>query len=546
MWTLLPALPRKWNVEGRAWGSDLGNNCFQYRFEREEDLRKVLDNRPYHFGYWMIILQRWEPVISSSFPSMIPFWIKIRGLPLHYWHKKVICEIGKDLGTLENHELTKTTARVQVSVDGLKNLIKDTIMDFESGEECVLTFEYERLENHCKLCGNLSHLMEDCPQYLQEDNHKVNSTIYPLREASQPPRISDRKQQERWEPTTRYIPPGQRERKDASFHCRLDRHGNPFGPRLETKQTRNPPPEYNNLMGEENPNPSRRMRDENPLGRQTTSPQYVHNREKMEPRQGKSRALTQNNKMSVWREKPASNNQLNEKEGLETHQTPKSVGQTSNLIGEQVHIPTTEEVLTEIQEATLQYISCADPKESAARKLRVIQSEARGDVERAAADIIATATARATHRYEMSPMTMTDAIPPQEIGTTSLAPIQAPLLLLGPGQEVESNDTTLLSATNPPQPTVGRKRGRPAKLKSAIVSPRNTNCTTGASSRKRILAHIQNSPGRQYTTTRGDRSRARKNTPRNDPTEQPQTILIPASQKQKQKQDFQEPLHPAP
>lgn len=64
----------------------------------------------------------------------------------------------------------------------------------------------------------------------------------------------------------------------------------------------------------------------------------------------------------------------------------------------------------------------------------------------------------------MSPMTMTDAIPPQEIGTTSLAPIQAPLLLLGPGQEVESNDTTLLSATNPPQPTVGRKRGRPAKL----------------------------------------------------------------------------------
>lgn len=136
-------------------------------------LRKVLDNRPYHFGYWMIILQRWEPVISSSFPSMIPFWIKIRGLPLHYWHKKVICEIGKDLGTLENHELTKTTARVQVSVDGLKNLIKDTIMDFESGEECVLTFEYERLENHCKLCGNLSHLMEDCPQYLDKEREKT-------------------------------------------------------------------------------------------------------------------------------------------------------------------------------------------------------------------------------------------------------------------------------------------------------------------------------------------------------------------------------------
>lgn len=73
IWALIPALPRKWNLQGRAVGSDLGNNCFQFRFEREDDLRRVLDNRPYHFAYWMVILQRWEPVISATFPSMIPF-----------------------------------------------------------------------------------------------------------------------------------------------------------------------------------------------------------------------------------------------------------------------------------------------------------------------------------------------------------------------------------------------------------------------------------------------------------------------------------------
>lgn len=157
IWALIPALPRKWNLRGRAVGSNLGNNCFQFRFEREEDLRRVLDNRPYHFAYWMVILQRWEPVISNSVPSMIPFWIGIKGLPLHYWQDDMVCRVGQELGTLENHELTKTTARVQVSVDGLKPLIKELIIEFDSGEETSVTLEYEKLKYHCSVCFSLLH-----------------------------------------------------------------------------------------------------------------------------------------------------------------------------------------------------------------------------------------------------------------------------------------------------------------------------------------------------------------------------------------------------
>lgn len=120
IWALIPALPRKWNLQGKAVRSDLGQNCFQFRFERDDDLRRVLDNRPYHLSYWMVILQRWEPIISPSFPSLIPFWIMIKGLPLHYWHDNMVVRVGQELGTLENHELTRTTARVRVLIDGLK------------------------------------------------------------------------------------------------------------------------------------------------------------------------------------------------------------------------------------------------------------------------------------------------------------------------------------------------------------------------------------------------------------------------------------------
>lgn len=104
----------------------------------------------------MVIIQRWEPVISATFPSQIPFWIRIKRIPLHYWHRDTICNIGDDLGARENYELTKTTARVRVSIDDLKPLVKQSILEFDSGEENLITLEYERLENHCGICYSLS------------------------------------------------------------------------------------------------------------------------------------------------------------------------------------------------------------------------------------------------------------------------------------------------------------------------------------------------------------------------------------------------------
>lgn len=81
---------------------------------REQRMWALIPSLPYHFGYWMVILQRWKPVISESFPSLIPFWIRIKGLPLHFWQDAMI-------------------------------------------------FEYERLESHSSKCLLLSHKSEHCP-----------------------------------------------------------------------------------------------------------------------------------------------------------------------------------------------------------------------------------------------------------------------------------------------------------------------------------------------------------------------------------------------
>lgn len=268
---LIPALPRKWNLKGRVTGSDIGNNCFQFRFELEEDLKRFLENIPYLFNYWMVIIQRWEPVISSVFPSKIPFWITIKGLPLHYWHDKMVKEVDQELGTLEDHELTKTTARVQVSVDGLKPLIKEMMVDFDSGEETYITLEYEKLEAHCSYCFSLLHSRRNCNMKQEEESRGVHANQSNIKEISRISTSSNVQgnQVNRQEQNKALTETGQ-----LTFKARVDRHGNPFGERTGTKQTRVPPPANTGAAVE----PFRPSWKQSPKGashQQYSSPQYT-------------------------------------------------------------------------------------------------------------------------------------------------------------------------------------------------------------------------------------------------------------------------------
>ncbi|KAL0710992.1 hypothetical protein Bca4012_017970 [Brassica carinata] len=114
IWALISFFTDNWKTDRKPVGSDLGQGLFKFEFELESDLLAILDKRPYHYARWMVILQRWEPTTSPSFPSLIQFWIQIQGIPIHLW--------------------TQVTA----------------------------TFVYERLERHCSVCYRLDHEVKDC------------------------------------------------------------------------------------------------------------------------------------------------------------------------------------------------------------------------------------------------------------------------------------------------------------------------------------------------------------------------------------------------
>ncbi|KAG2264131.1 hypothetical protein Bca52824_071210 [Brassica carinata] len=389
IWALLPALPRKWHLQGKVTGSDLGNGCFQIRFEKEEELQRVLDNRPYHFAYWMIILQRWEPVISSTFPSQIPFWIRIKGLPLHYWHEDMICDIGKELGTLLNHELTKTSARIKVLIDGLKPLEKKSIIEFDSGEESLIYLEYERLENHCSLCQSLSHLKDDCPKRMERNKTlklQAEEDLYSLGRNFNH-NSSKQDTQTKGRELTNFYVSQERDlhKKDGttkSFNERVDRHGNSFRERVATKQTRVPPP-ARALITKADITQNWRSRSSNLVVEVQgyNSPPYTVRREELEGRQLKRAPFPQKG-LKEWRAKPVAPTFSSER-NEEIHMTTTHPQRGQNLQG-QTPTPksktnqTEEEIQRDLDEATLLYLSCPDPIEAAARRKRVMSSDAKG------------------------------------------------------------------------------------------------------------------------------------------------------------------------
>lgn len=233
LWSMIPFISKKWELRGRAVGSDLGNSCFQFRFDYEDDLLKVLANRPYQYNRWMLILQKWEPIISPDFPSQIPFWINVTGIPLHHWKKELLYSIGEEIGVLKEYELTKAAAKVKVEIDGLQPLVKETIVEFEGGKEALVTLEYTRLGKHCSLCLRLSHTVETCPS---KPRTRVNHDYLGFYAQGKANHLKP-------------IPAV--ETRGKSFSHRQDRYGNYFGERPSNRRsdyTKSPTPKNKKSM----------------------------------------------------------------------------------------------------------------------------------------------------------------------------------------------------------------------------------------------------------------------------------------------------------
>lgn len=486
----------------------------------------VLANRPYQYGRWMIILQQWEPIISPYFPSQIPFWISLKGIPLHFWDEKIIRDIGQELGELEHYTLTKTTARVRVMMDGLKPLPQDTILKFSGGEECVIALEYEKLENFCTYCLKLSHLERTCPdkppteirEYLKMENSH-NSVEGPQRS-----NLPSRNQFSNHQHTERTSPPVRHAREATAFQHRVDRHGNPFGERAATYQSRAPPLKNKIAPTLEREPPRCSGTERSPTRRNEVtenSPQYST------CRTGPNRRHLNQNTTSPteqqWRVKDqrttrSGNKELTTGQGrlpLERNLDREDFPPPQHLTLPQPR--STEEVMEELRDATYQYMNVADHVESAVHKQRVLSGEAYGLMEKTAAGIVEAECAA------------------QAAQQTYLVSTIAAVTQEEEAMEIELTTVTIpLETSQPPQQS--KRRGRPPKvfkgsnsrkrnIQISVASPANTTgraSTPSGQAVKRKVAPINGLAGTNTTDVAGPSST----------TPLPHTRVFPASNRQ--------------
>lgn len=129
--------------------------------------------------------------------------------------------------------------------------------------------------------------------------------------------------------------------------------------------------------------------------------------------------------------------------------------------------PPREQIMQELQEVTQQYLSCADPVEAAARRLRVLAGDAEGLMEKTANSILA---ATEEQRRPLSPW---------ERGIKSVSPpgidideaMQPSDVEVTPPPAPRNSDPHFVDLASPASLTATPTQNGPTRLQSVIVSP---------------------------------------------------------------------------
>ncbi|KAF8089275.1 hypothetical protein N665_0511s0019 [Sinapis alba] len=504
VWNLIPFFTEHWRTEKPPIGADLGQGVFKFQFESEPDLLAVLEKRPYHFSRWMIILQRWEPTLSQSFPSLIPFWIKVQGIPVHLWTEETMRTIGEDIGWVEAIDITSSAARMRVHVNGRLPLIMSSVIEYSSGEEVTVNLVYERLERHCSLCFRLDHELRDCLEAkaqkkareaqnnsLHDSESKTKDFVpkekAPIRQVNQFKFTATRNQED-----SQISNSNQKVTGERRMDMRRERDNNyQTRDRRREEDTR---PLRSSYGGKQGDSGTYRRRDDKRSHSFNKHGNYSYKGGSRDHSQGPRSYYREISKPrdSEIREESLSSKNVHNNSGGTPLEKEKEKSQT----------PIPREVLEaareELREVMIQYSNVADPTESAARKERYRQAEVLGQFEEAAAQMArASMTAqsmevpcREVPTQERLPASRRISYPPSFEDSTERVPATLRLstvpsecpdiermpvgLRLGPVNEIPIPSTTTCIAK--------RKPGRPPGKRKIQSSPKSV---AGASSRKR-------------------------------------------------------------
>lgn len=165
-------MPKIWKLEGRITSRINEDGSVQFFFKQEHQLLTVLDNGPWTYKDWLVVVDRWTRRNHPDYLRIIRFWVKILNLPDDSKDDRIINEIGGILGHVDEIHIQQPTAdlageiwvRVPIDISGKLTFARYFHVD-DSSEPILIRYIYEKLRRFCSSCGSLTHLAAVCPEH---------------------------------------------------------------------------------------------------------------------------------------------------------------------------------------------------------------------------------------------------------------------------------------------------------------------------------------------------------------------------------------------
>ncbi|ESQ42350.1 hypothetical protein EUTSA_v10014628mg [Eutrema salsugineum] len=161
------ALPKAWRFTGSVRSMTLVYNSeVKFIFESESDLLWVLDQGPWTFKDWMLVIDRFTERENPDFLRFVSFWVDMFGIPWDYRHSEVIKEIGSLLGQVLEIDNQGPVVRARIRIDVVSkdlDFVRRVIFG-RYAEPVEVRFVYEKLKMFCQACGSLTHHKALCPR----------------------------------------------------------------------------------------------------------------------------------------------------------------------------------------------------------------------------------------------------------------------------------------------------------------------------------------------------------------------------------------------
>uniref|UniRef100_A0A2N9GVI8 Reverse transcriptase domain-containing protein n=1 Tax=Fagus sylvatica TaxID=28930 RepID=A0A2N9GVI8_FAGSY len=172
---LVNKLKNMWKTSGNFSCVDLGLGFFLIRFESKEGFEDVLKGGPWFIGEHFLSLRPWVPNFRASEASVssVAVWVRLPELPVEYYHKDSLLQIGSGLGPVLRVDFNTAAgtrgrfARLCIQIDIDKPLTRTMIVG-----KTRLAVIYEGVGLLCFHCGKIGHRCEWCPIRAPEEIEK--------------------------------------------------------------------------------------------------------------------------------------------------------------------------------------------------------------------------------------------------------------------------------------------------------------------------------------------------------------------------------------